>query len=81
MCIRDRSNYNVYIGNDGSTVYLTMTYPSWANKAPWSDEQTEEFQKKFRETISQEDNQQLSQSYEDIREIVSVELIGRLIFN
>lgn len=75
------SNYNVYIGNDGSTVYLTMTYPSWANKAPWSDEQTEEFQKKFRETISQEDNQQLSQSYEDIREIVSVELIGRLIFN
>ena len=75
------SNYNVYIGNDGSTVYLTMTYPSWANKAPWSDEQTEEFQKKFRKTISQEDNQQLSQSYEDIREIVSVELIGRLIFN
>ena len=75
------SNYNVYIGNDGSTVYLTMTYPSWANKAPWSDKQTEEFQKKFRETISQEDNQQLSQSYEDIREIVSVELIGRLIFN
>ena len=75
------SNYNVYIGNDGSTVYLTMTYPSWANKAPWSDEQTAEFQKKFNETISQEDNIQLSQSYEDIREIVSVELIGRLIFN
>ena len=75
------SNYNVYIGNDGSTVYLTMTYPSWANKAPWSDEQTAEFQKKFNETISQEDNVQLSQSYEDIREIVSVELIGRLIFN
>jgi len=58
-----------------------MTYPSWANKAPWSDEQTAEFQKKFNETISQEDNVQLSQSYEDIREIVSVELIGRLIFN
>lgn len=75
------SNYNVYIGNDGSTVYLTMTYPSWANKAPWSDEQTAEFEKKFNETISQEDNIQLSQSYEDIREIVSVELIGRLIFN
>ena len=75
------SNYNVYIGNDGSTVYLTMTYPSWANKAPWSDEQTAEFEKKFNETISQEDNVQLSQSYEDIREIVSVELIGRLIFN
>ena len=75
------SNYNVYIGNDGSTVYLTLTYPSWANKAPWSDEQTAEFEKKFNETISQEDNIQLSQSYEDIREIVSVELIGRLIFN
>ena len=75
------SNYNVYVGNDGSTVYLTMTYPSWANKAPWSDEQTAEFQEQFRETISQDENIQLSQSYEDIREIVSVELIGRLIFN
>ena len=75
------SNYNVYVGNDGSTVYLTMTYPSWANKAPWSDEQTAEFQEQFRETISQDENIQLSQSYEDIREIVSVELIGRLFFN
>ena len=75
------SNYNVYVGNDGSTVYLTMTYPSWANKAPWSDEQSAEFEEKFRETISQDENIQLSQSYEDIREIVSVELIGRLIFN
>ena len=74
------SNYNVYVGNDGSTVYLTLTYPSWANKAPWSDEQTAEFQEQFRETISQDENIQLSQSYEDIREIVSVELIGRLIF-
>jgi len=75
------SNYNVYVGNDGSTVYLTMTYPSWANKAPWSDEQSAEFEEKFRETISQDENIQLSQSYEDIREIISVELIGRLIFN
>ena len=75
------SNYNVYVGNDGSTVYLTLTYPSWANKAPWTDEQTAEFEEKFNETMSQEENQQLSQSYEDIREIVSVELIGRLIFN
>ena len=74
------SNYNVYVGNDGSTVYLTMTYPSWANKAPWSDEQSAEFEEKFRETISQDENIQLSQSYEDIREIVSVELIGQLIF-
>ena len=75
------SNYNVYVGNDGSTVYLTMTYPSWANKAPWTDEQAAEFEVQFRETISQYENIQLSQSYEDIREIVSVELIGRLIFN
>ena len=74
------SDYNVYIGNDGSTVYLTTAYPSWANKAPWSEEQTAEFQEKFRKTISQEDNVELSQSYEDIREIVSVELIGRLVF-
>ena len=32
------SNYNVYVGNGGSTVYLPQTYPSWANKAPWTDE-------------------------------------------
>ena len=75
------SNYNVYVGNDGSTVYLTQTYPSWANKAPWTDEQTAEFQKKFDAVMSQEDNTKMAQSYEDIREIVSVELIGRLIFN
>ena len=74
------SNYNVYVGNDGSTVYLTVTYPSWANKAPWSDEQTAEFEEKFRKIISQEDNVQLAQGYEDIREIVSVELIGQLVF-
>ena len=75
------SNYNVYRGNDGSTVYLTQTYPSWANKAPWTDEQTAEFQKKFNEVMSDEDNTEMSKGYEDIREIVSVELIGRLIFN
>ncbi len=76
------SNYNVYVGNDGSTVYLSQTYPSWANKAPWTDEQTAEFQKRFNaEVMSQDDNTALAQSYEEIREIVSVELIGRLIFN
>ena len=74
------SNYNVYVGNDGSTVYLTQTYPSWANKAPWTDEQMAEFQEKFSQSISQEENIKLSQGYEDIREIVSDELIGRLIF-
>ena len=50
------SNYNVYVGNDGSTVYLTQTYPSWANKAPWTDEQMAEFQEKFSQSISQEEN-------------------------
>ena len=76
------SNYNVYVGNDGSTVYLSQTYPSWANKAPWSDEQTAEFQKRFNaEVMSEDDNTALAQSYEEIREIISVELIGRLIFN
>jgi len=74
------SNYNVYVGNDGSTVYLTLTYPSWANKAPWTDEQSAEFEEKFSEIMSQDENLQLSQGYEDIREIVSVELIGQLIF-
>jgi len=74
------SNYNVYVGNDGSTVYLTQTYPSWANKAPWTDEQIAEFQEKFSQSISQEENIKLSQGYEDIREIVSVDLISRLIF-
>ena len=74
------SNYNVYVGNDGSTVYLTLTYPSWANKAPWTDEQSAEFEEKFSEILSQDENLQLSQGYEDIREIVSVELIGQLIF-
>ena len=75
------SNYNIYIANDGSTVYLSQTYPSWANKAPWNDEQTAEFQKKFDAVMSEEANTKMAQSYEDIREIVSVELIGRLIFN
>jgi hypothetical protein len=75
------SNYNVYIGNDGSNTNLTQTYPSWASKAPWTDEQTSEFQKKFNEVMSDEDNTEMSKGYEGIREIVSVELIGRLVFN
>jgi hypothetical protein len=75
------SGYNVYVGNDGSTVYLTMNYPSWANKGPWSDEQIAMFQEKYRAIISEDDGTALSQGYEDIREIVSVELIGRLVFN
>ena len=75
------SGYNVYVGNDGSTVYLAMNYPSWASKGPWSDEQIAMFQEKYRAIISEDDGTALSQGYEDIREIVSVELIGRLVFN
>ena len=75
------SGYNVYVGNDGSTVYLAMNYSSWANKGPWSDEQIAMFQEKYRAIISEDDGTALSQGYEDIREIVSVELIGRLVFN
>ena len=40
----------------------------------------EEFQKKFREIISQEDQTTTAQSYEDIREIVRVEMINQIIF-
>ena len=58
-----------------------MNYPSWANKGPWSDEQIAMFQEKYRAIISEDDGTALSQGYEDIREIVSVELIGRLVFN
>ena len=75
------SGYNVYVGNDGSTVYLALNYPSWANKGPWSDDQIASFQEKYRAVISEDDGTALSQGYEDIREIVSVELIGRLVFN
>ena len=75
------SGYNVYVGNDGSTVYLALNYPSWANKGPWSDDQIASFQEKYRAIISEDDGTALSQGYEDIREIVSVELIGRLVFN
>ena len=72
--------YNVFVANDGSTVRLALYYPSWANKDPWSEEQQAEFREKFRATISEEDNTQLSQGYEDIREIVSVEMVTRIDF-
>ena len=54
------SGYNVYVGNDGSTVYLAMTYPSWANKGPWSEEQIAAFQEKYRAIISEDDGTALS---------------------
>jgi hypothetical protein len=50
--------------------------PSW-----WSEDETDEFQAKFREVISQDDQTSTAQSYEDIREIVRVEMINRILFN
>ncbi len=52
---------------------------------PWirhigSEEETEEFQTKFRKIISQDDQTSTAQSYEDIREIVRVEMINQIIF-
>ena len=44
------------------------------------EEETDEFQEKFREIISQEDQTTTAQSYEDIREIVRVEMINQIIF-
>ena len=42
---------------------------------PWSDEQQAEFEKKFRKVISEQDQASTAQGYEDIREIVRVEMI------
>ena len=41
---------------------------------------TRQFQEKFREIISQDDQTSTAQSYEDIREIVRVEMINQIIF-
>ena len=40
----------------------------------------DEFQEKFRKIISQDDQTTTAQSYEDIREIVRVEMINQIIF-
>ena len=72
--------YNVHVGNN-SYVYLTINYPSYASLDPWTDEQQAEFQEKFRQVISEDDQTARAQGYEDIREIVRVEMINRIIFN
>ena len=72
--------YNVYVGNN-SYVYLTINYPNYASLDPWTDEQQDEFQEKFRQVISEDDQTARAQGYEDIREIVRVEMINRIIFN
>ena len=72
-------NYNVYVGNN-SYVYLSKTYPNYAAMDPWTDEQQSEFQDKYRAIISEADQTTTAQGYEDIREIVRVELLDRIIF-
>ena len=71
--------FNVYVGNN-SHVYLSVSYPNYAAMDPWSDEQQAEFEKKFRKVISEQDQASTAQGYEDIREIVRVEMINRIIF-
>ncbi len=73
------NNYNVYVGNN-SYVYLTKTYPNYASMDPWSDEQQAEFQEKYRKIISEADQTKTAQGYEDIREIVRVEMLDRILF-
>ena len=72
--------FNVYVGNNGH-VYLSITYPNYAAMDPWSDEQQAEFKKKFRKVISEQDQKSTAQGYEDMREIVRVEMLDRIIFN
>tara|TARA_B100000073_G_scaffold301060_1_gene267834 strand:+ start:194 stop:616 length:423 start_codon:yes stop_codon:yes gene_type:complete len=73
------NNYNVYVGNN-SYVYLTKTYPNYASMDPWSEEQQAEFQEKYRKIISEADQTTTAQGYEDIREIVRVEMLDRILF-
>ena len=74
-------DYGVYVGNN-NYVYLTVQHESYASMDPsyWSEEETDEFQEKFRKIISQDDQTTTAQSYEDIREIVRVEMINQIIF-
>ena len=73
------NNYNVYVGNN-SYVYLTKTYPNYASMDPWTEEQQAEFQEKYRKIISEADQTTTAQGYEDIREIVRVEMLDRILF-
>ena len=75
-------DYGVYVGNN-SYVYLTVNYESYAAMDPsyWSEDETEEFERRFREIISEDDQTTTAQSYEDIREIVRVEMVNQIVFN
>ncbi len=74
-------DYGVYVGNN-SYVYLTVNYESYAAMDPsyWSEDETEEFERRFREIISEDDQTATAQSYEDIREIVRVEMVNQIVF-
>ena len=47
----------------------------------WSEDETEEFERRYREIISEDDQTTTAQSYEDIREIVRVEMVNQIVFN
>ena len=57
-----------------------MAYPNYAAMDPASDEEQAEFLEKFRKIISEQDQTTRAQGYEDIREIVRVEMINRIVF-
>ncbi len=72
-------DYSVHVSNN-SHVYLSVAYPSYAAMDPASDEEQAKFLEKFRKVISEQDQTARAQGYEDIREIVRVELINRIVF-
>ena len=72
-------DYSVHVSNN-SHVYLSVSYPSYAAMDPASDEEQAKFLEKFRKVISEQDQTARAQGYEDIREIVRVELINRIVF-
>ena len=72
-------DYSVHVSNN-SHVYLSVAYPNYAAMDPASDEEQAEFLEKFRKIISEQDQTTRAQGYEDIREIVRVEMINRNVF-
>ena len=72
-------DYSVHVSNN-SHVYLSVTYPSYAAMDPASEEEQAMFQEKFRKIISEQDQTARAQGYEDIREIIRVEMVNRIDF-
>ncbi len=72
-------DYSVHVSNN-SHFYLSVAYPNYAAMDPASDEEQAEFLEKFRKIISEQDQTTRAQGYEDIREIVRVEMINRIVF-